>query len=152
MKRAFSLAEVVLVVVILGVLAAVAIPRFAGATEEARTSATRSAVAGVRSAIAAHRTAAVIAGEDPYPTLAELGDSTTLGFGLPDNPFSGIGGVQSVTRSQAINRVVLNAGSAGWNYFVDNDSAPPVAIFYANSDAATTLTNEDGSSVRANEL
>lgn len=152
MYKAFTLVEVLVVVVILGILAAVAIPRFAGATEEARTSAVQSTVAGVRSAIASHRTAAVIAGEDPYPTLAELMDGTTISFDIPTNPFTGVSGVQAVSRSQATSRAVVNSGTAGWNYFVDNDSAPPVAIFYANADNETTAKDNAGSPRAASEL
>lgn len=151
-RNAFSLLEIMIVVVVLGILAAIAIPQFAGATDEARTSSTESVLGSVRASIAAHRTAAVIAGEDPFPTLTELTDGTTLKFDLPANPFSGIGAVQAVSSSQAANRAVVNAGNAGWNYFVDNNAEPPTAIFYANSNAQTTKRGPDGAFLNANEL
>ena len=57
-RNAFTLVEVLIVIMILGILAAVAVPRFASAGDDARTSATQSVLAGVRAAIASHRTAA----------------------------------------------------------------------------------------------
>lgn len=152
MKRAFTLLEVMIVVVVLGILAAVAIPRFAGASEEARTSATQSTVAGVRAAIASYRTGAVIAGSDPFPTLAQLTDGTTISFSIPANPFTGVGGVQSVSVAQAQARTVSAPASAGWNYAFDNNASPPVAIFYANADDTTTAQDGSGSALTANEL
>ncbi len=150
-RRAFSLLEIMIVVVIMGILAAVAIPRFAGAADEARTAATESVLASVRASIAAYRAGAVIAGEDPFPTLAELTDGSVLRDPPPANPFTGVRGVQAVTRNQAEARTVVNKTAAGWNYFADNASEPPVAIFYANCDDDTTRTDSDGA-VTANEL
>ncbi len=150
--NAFTLVEVLIVVVILGVLAAVAIPKFASASDDARTAAVQSTVAGVRSSIASYRTNAVIQGSPPYPAISELTDGTVLRTGIPVNPFTQIGGVQSVTQQQARNRSVSNEGRYGWNYFVDNNATPPVAIFYANTDSATTASDGNGATLSANEL
>ena len=150
--KAFTLVEIMIVVVIIGILAAVAIPKFASASEDAMTSATQSTVAGVRSSIATYRTSAVIQGNDPYPTLAQLQDGSVLKFDLPINPFTKIGGVQAVSRAQAEVRGVSNQTSVGWNYFVDNAADPPVAIFYANSSNETTASDGSGGAQTANEL
>lgn len=150
--RAFSLIEIMIVIVIMGILAAVAIPRFVGASDDAKTAAAESTVAAVRSAIASYRTGAVIAGEDPFPTLAEITDGTVVKSDVPANPFSGIAGVQAVSRAQAQNRTVVDAAGAGWNYFFDNEADPPFAIFYANSDLPTTRSDGAGGFLTANEL
>lgn len=151
-SRAFTLIEVLIVVVILGILAAVAVPRFASASVDARTSAVQSTVAGVRSSIASFRTNAVIQGNDPYPTLAQLTDGSVLKSGIPANSFTNVGSVQSVNASQAKSRTVVAPNSAGWNYFVDNNANPPEAIFYANTDVDTTAADGTGGTFSANEL
>ncbi len=152
LSRAFSLLEVTIVVIILGILAAIVVPKFASASTSAQTASVQSTVGGVRASIAAFRTRAVIAGEDPFPTLAEL---TTIGTVLQDeipaNPFTGVSGVQAVSQAQAASRSVVGA-TAGWNYYVDNDASPPVAVFYANSDDESTQTDSDGDALTANEL
>ncbi|RMH14690.1 MAG: prepilin-type N-terminal cleavage/methylation domain-containing protein [Planctomycetota bacterium] len=151
--RAFSLLEVLVVVIVIGILAAVVVPQFAGASDEARTSSLQSVLGGVRSSIASYRTRAVIAGEDPFPTLAEL---TTVGVVMQNeiaaNPFTGVSGVQSVSAAQAQSRAVVNEQAAGWNYYVDNSASPPVAIFYANCDDETTVELTNGEMATANEL
>lgn len=149
----FTLLEIMVVVLILGILAAVVVPRFAGATDDARTSATEATVAGVRTSLAAYRARAVMQGAPPFPTLDQL---VTPGVVMtqqpPANPFTNSTGVQAVTRAQAETRAVINPGSAGWNYFVDNASDPPIVIFYANCQNPTTVPDGSGGTLTANEL
>lgn len=132
-NKAFTLVEILIVVVILGVLAAVVIPKFATANDDARTS-------------------AVILGEDPYPSLAQLEDGTVLKFDVPVNPFTSVAGIQSVGLSQAQARGVSNTATVGWNYYVDNSANPPIAVFYANTTAPTTAPDGSGGTLSANDL
>lgn len=148
---AFSLLEVMVVVLVLGILAAVVVPRFDNVTNDARTSALQGALGGVRSGLASHRTRAVIAGDPAFPTLGELTTPGTVVEGtFPANPFNELSTVQAVSQGDAESRVVRNESSYGWNYFVDNEASPPVAIFYANSSDATT--GSDGGADTANEM
>lgn len=151
--RAFSLLEVLAVVIVLGILAAIAVPQFVGVTDEARTSSIQSTLSGARSAIASFRSAAVINGDDPYPTLVELNtDGAVFKFDLPNNPFTGVGGVQAVNAAQADARAVVSPETYGWNYYVDNTATPPAAVFYANSEDVTTASDGAGGFATANEL
>jgi prepilin-type N-terminal cleavage/methylation domain-containing protein len=152
-RRAFTFIEVAVVIIIIGILAAVVVPRFGTVTDEARTAAVQGTLGGVRASIAGFRTARVLAGGVPFPTLQEL---TTPGVVLdqvpPPNPFTGAAGVQTVSANQAAARSVSNTTQFGWNYYVNNAASPPVAIFYANSQDDTTLLAADGSARKASGL
>lgn len=153
LRPAFTILEVMVVVLVIAILAAVAVPRFVGLDVEARTTAAAATLGAVRASLASHRTNAVIAGTAPYPSLGDLLEpGHVLQQEVPPNPFTKVGGVQSVSRQQAEARAVFNEASHGWNYFVDNDSDPPVAIFYANSAAETAQRDETGRPLGANEL
>ncbi len=152
-SRAFTLLEVLSVVIVLGILAAIAVPQFVGVTDEARTTALQSSLAGARSSIASFRSTAVINGSDPYPTLTQLTtDGVVFKFDMPANPFTGAAAIQSVGSLEAASRTVSNPTSYGWNYYVDNNATPPTAVFYANSTDPTTAGNGAGGLATANEL
>jgi prepilin-type N-terminal cleavage/methylation domain-containing protein len=150
-RRAFTLVELLVVIVMLGILAAIAVPRFSGATDDARSASTQSTLAGVRSAIATFRMNAVINGNDPFPTLQTLTDGTVVKFDIPANPYTGVSGVQAVSQGQATSRTVTGS-SAGWNYYFDNNASPPIAIFYANNDDPSAVDDGSGGFLGANEL
>lgn len=153
LRRGFSLLEVLAVVIVLGILAAIAVPQFVGVTDEARTSSLQSTLSGARSAIASYRSTAVINGSDPYPTLTQLNtDGAVFKFEMPANPFTGVAGVQAVNSTQAASRSVISPTAFGWNYFVDNSATPPTAVFYANSSDETTAGDGSGGLADANEL
>jgi prepilin-type N-terminal cleavage/methylation domain-containing protein len=52
MKTAFTLIEILIVVILLGVLAAIVVPQFASATEDAKTSSCQTNMAGIKTAAA----------------------------------------------------------------------------------------------------
>lgn len=150
---AFTFVEVMVVVVIIGVLAAIVIPQFGGVTEDAKASACEGGLAGVRSSIAGYRAKAILTGAAAYPTLAQLNTQGVVLEGeLPKNPYNGLRTVQQVSAGAANSRSVSNTSSYGWNYFVDNSATPPKAVFYANSSQATTIPDGEGGYKSANEL
>ena len=152
-NRAFTFIEVMVVVVILGVLAAIVVPQFGGVTDQAKTAATEGGLGGVRAAIAGYRAKQLLAGNPPYPTLEALTTAgTVMQTAMPVNPWNGKSGVQAVSQSQGEARAVFAPDQYGWNYFVDNESSPPRATFYANSTHVTTVPNEAGGFKTANEL
>lgn len=79
----FTLIELVMVIVILGILAAVAIPRFIDLRADARTAAEAGVVAGVRGGIAIYRADALVKGAtSQYPAAL---DGAVVGACAPAN-------------------------------------------------------------------
>jgi type II secretory pathway pseudopilin PulG len=152
-RRAFSILEITVVIIMVGILAAVVVPKFGGVATDAKSGAVEGTLAGVRSGIASFRSKAILAGTSPFPTLAQLtATGTVLQTSMPKNPFNSLATVQSVTLAQATARTVVNGTTIGWNYYVDNAANPPVAIFYCNSSTATTVSNGSGGFKTANQL
>lgn len=84
MKRyGFTMIELVFVIVVLGILAAIAIPRFAATRDDAQIAKGRSDVAAIRSAIVSERQGRLLQGNSAY--ISQLDDAgTTAGESLFD--------------------------------------------------------------------
>ncbi|RUM74735.1 MAG: ABC transporter permease [Sulfurovum sp.] len=81
-KKAFSMIELVFVIVIIGILAAVAIPRLAATRDDAMISKARVLVASVRNALAMERQKRILRGN--FNSITAVG-GTTYVFGNFDN-------------------------------------------------------------------
>jgi len=66
MKNAFTMIELVFVIVVLGILSAVAIPRFAATRTDAEITKGRADIASVRSAIITERQSRLITGDSKF--------------------------------------------------------------------------------------
>ena len=75
-KKAFSLIELVFVIVIIGILASVAIPRLAATRDDAEITNARVTVASIRNALAMERQKRILRGE--FKVLTAVGDSTNV--------------------------------------------------------------------------
>ncbi len=75
-KNAFTMIELVFVIVILGILAAVAVPRFAATRTDAQISKARADIASIRSAIVTERQSRLIKGQSSWITGLSQNDAT----------------------------------------------------------------------------
>ena len=82
-RYAFTMIELVFVIVILGILAAVAIPKFAATRTDAQIAKARADLSAIRSAIVSERQARLIKGDSSWVT--GLSSSTTTLFTGPDS-------------------------------------------------------------------
>ena len=129
--RAFTLIELIAVIVVLAILSGIAIPKYFDYAANAKASATKGALGGMRSAIANYYANQAVNGSAAYPSLALL---TTMGTvmqeAIPNNPYNNSNSVKSATWAAT----PPVAGAEGWAYDV------AVGRIWANS--TTTGVNE----------
>ncbi len=82
-KNAFTMIELVFVIVVLGILAAIAVPKFAATRTDAQISKARADISAIRSSIVSERQVRLIKGDSSWVT--GLSSGTTTLFTGPDN-------------------------------------------------------------------
>lgn len=119
-KAGFTLVELVIVIVVLGILAAVAIPKFFDFTTDANQAACEGALGGVRSGISnfyAYSATPSGGGTPAYPTLAELTTAgTVMAQEIPDNPYSTGTAKNAVVAGTTAGTPVTAGTTGGWCY------------------------------------
>ena len=116
----FTLVELVIVIVVLGILAAVAIPRFFDFTGDAKEASCKGALGGVRSAIAnyyAHSVTPSGGGVASFPSIAELTTpGAVMAQDIPENPFSTAAKRNAVVAGTVKGTPVTPGTAGGWCY------------------------------------
>ena len=135
-RRAFTLIELLGVMLILAILAGIAIPKFIDLQARAKESGCKGVLSGVRAGMANFfANQAMTTGTPAYPTFAELPDPGVVMVGeLSENPYNKKVGLFPFGLGDANNRFTNNV--TGWAYYVNNAANPPVAVFWANSNVA----------------
>ena len=117
--RGFTLIELVTVIVVLGILAAVAVPKFLDYRGDAKLAAVKGSLGQMRSAIGNFRLQQIVTGvaSPSYPALVELETpGVVLLDGVPPNPYSTGSDPRKVVAG-VTKGVPVTAGTAGgWAY------------------------------------
>ena len=88
-QAGFTLIELVIIIAVLGILAAVAIPKYANITSESKEAAARGALGGLRSGVTIfYANQAVTTGTASWPTLNQLATAgVVMEQSIPGNPY-----------------------------------------------------------------
>lgn len=88
-QAGFTLIELVIIIAVLGILAAVAIPKYANITSESKEAAARGALGGLRSGVTIfYANQAVTTGTAAWPSLNQLETpGVVMEQSIPHNPY-----------------------------------------------------------------
>lgn len=128
-SSAFTLIEIIVVLVLIAILAAVAIPRFHSMTDRAAESSIRGTLGNVRSAISMWRSNGLASGGSAaWPAHAVL-LTQVIDSNMPENPWAGAAGDSTVSNAAIAGdtKGEVDGSANGWQY----DSA--TGDFWANS-------------------
>ena len=130
MKKAFTMIELIFVIVVIGILAAVAIPRISSNRD------------GAKGAICASEFESIVTGITTNYTILGYTDFQTLTIGSISNAVTGQG-----TSGTGISQAGTALVKAGITYNCEGDAIVAIAFTTANGDYNATITPNAGANM-----
>ena len=121
-KNGFTIIELVFVIVVLGILASVAIPKLSGVVEDANFASAKATISSLRTAINTERQRTLLQGNTAYPEI--LDDAST---GTHEELFDGNSTVHILQYP-----VYSKTTTGGWMKTSDNSGASIEYKYYIN--------------------
>ena len=116
--RAFTLIELIAVIIVLAILSGIAIPKYIDYAAKAKESSCKGTLGATRSAIANFYSNSALTGTPAWPTLVQMqtfGATGVMQEALPANPY--VSGATATTIAQATWAATPPvSGTNGWNY------------------------------------
>lgn len=145
--QGFTLIELVVVIVILGILAAVALPRFINVTSDARTAAVQGFAGGLRSAVALAQARYFATGTATSPITMADGSSVAVGIattaqGVPTGTAAGIQAMMKCESATACQGAVITIGATStWQPSVGGSANCQASYDSTNGNVTTTVSS-----------
>lgn len=125
-KNAFTMIELVFVIVVLGILASVAIPKFSATRTDAQISKGRADLSSIRSAIVTERQARLITGQSSYINSLSSGTATL---------FDGNG-----TAGSSLLMYGITSGTTDGHWSTDDTGMPYLSYIYKVGGSSCAFT------------
>jgi general secretion pathway protein G len=84
MKRAFTIIELIFVIIVIGILASVALPRFEESYKQSLISKAQSKVTAIRSGLQVYKNKHILLGQNPFPASLDSDNNHLFDQVLPD--------------------------------------------------------------------
>lgn len=135
-KNAFTMIELVFVIVVIGILASIAVPKFAATRTDAQIAKARADISSIRSAIISERQTRLIKGDATW--INSLSNSTTTLFDGNGSAELLMYGIKASTTSGHWATSDASTPYVNYNYYIDGSTCQ---FTYSSANGTFTLNN-----------